>query len=274
MTKILDEREKWYSQRFVQFEIIKCLKNRELCFLTQKGLGDSEIKRAVRYLLAFSIDYLLKHMDWFNFLDFHLNMYHSTAVLKPEVPVFSYNLKERNKAPEYDEFNKNYSNYISGFNFLFDIDGKETENLQGEKMLIKKTFDDFKIPYYVLNSSKNGFHFVIPAMYMPKGESRELLETMANVAFNFKGIFILKGLDTSIYDNKRVQKVPYSYSCDGSICLPLNDEQLENFTPELVSFDNVMRTIMIKDRGLLIRTHGLSEEELKANVERFLREFK
>jgi hypothetical protein len=119
--KLLAERRLWYSQTFVKFEIIKCLKHRELCFLTAKG---EEKKKAVRYLLAFNTQYLDSHFAWFNFEQTLLNMYHSVAVLK-DVPVFSYNISERKKEEKYQEFDRNYRSYVVGYNMFFDFDGKE-----------------------------------------------------------------------------------------------------------------------------------------------------
>ena len=268
-----EQRRHWYNLRFVQFEIVKCLKHRELSFLSMKGTPDR--KRAVRYLLAFSIDYLNKHWEWFNFMRSPLNMYQSVALLKPEVPVFSYNLKERTSEEEYVKFGKEFDKYVESYNFLIDLDGDDTENLLGEAMVIKRVLDEFQVPYYVLNSSKKGFHFVIPAEFMPHYDNPlDLLNIISDSAVNLKGIYMLKGMDSTIYDNKRICKVPYSYSCDDCICLPLNDEQLENFTPEMVSFGNVMSTIMIRDRGLQLRTHNQTEETLKLNVRMFLDEFK
>ncbi len=269
--QILRERNFWYGQTYILFEIVKCLKNRELCFLTLKS---EEKKKAVRYLLGFNIDYLKKHMAWFNTEKGLLNIYHSVALLKPTVPVFSYNLKVRSRDEKYEEFNKNYSNYVEKYNFFLDIDGKEDFKLAlKEAKEIKKIFDEFKIPYYILNSSFWGFHFVIPSEYMPDLDIIKLLETLNELLYNFIGIHDFKMVDETIVDLKRVQKCPYSYSCDGSIVLPLDDKQLQNFKQEMVVMQTVLKDVRIKDRGLLLRTHNLSKEELKKNVLKFIESY-
>jgi hypothetical protein len=268
--QILAERKYYYSKIYVQFELIKCLKNRELCFLSLKS---EEKKKAVRYLIGWSLEYFKKHIDWFNFFESLINVYHSVAVLK-DVPVFSYDLATRKKEPKYIEFDKNYANYVTGYDFFWDIDGKENFELcHQEAKELKKIFDEYSLPYYIINSSKKGFHFVIPAEYMPKLEIHKLLETLNEIVYNMVGIYDFKTIDKSIIDLKRVKKVPYGFSCDNSICLPLSDAQFENFKAENVEMKQVLKDIFIKERGLLTRTYGLDEQTLKENVSKFLKEF-
>ena len=269
--KILKEREFWYSQTYILFEIIKNLHHRELCFLSQK----EEVKKhPVRYLLAFSINYLKKHFERFYFLKNLINMYNSCAILK-DVPVFSYNPRKRKEADEYKEFNENYVDYVQNYDFFMDIDGKENFELAfSEAKEIKKILDGYHLPFYCLNSSFNGFHFVVPASYLPSMEINELLKILERVMINIKGIYDFKTLDTSIVDLKRVRKVPYSYECSGAICLPLSDLQLENFKQSDVTMVNILKTIKIKERGNLTRNLDLGEEELKKNVFKFIDDFK
>jgi hypothetical protein len=103
-------------------------------------------------------------------------------------------------------------------------------------------------------------------------EMDKLIEKLNGVIYNLKGIFKLSSLDNSVIDLKRICRLPYSYSCDGSICLPLDDSQIQNFNPEMVKMENVMKNI-IRDRGLLTRAWGLSEQQLKENVVKFLKDF-
>jgi hypothetical protein len=268
--QILEERQTWYNLRFVQFELIKLLHHRELCFLSQKG---EPKKKAVRYLLCFSIDFWKKHTKWFNFDKSLLNVYHSVAFFKSNVPCFSWDLKRRTIKEEYKEFNENYEKFVKGYNFFLDLDGKKDfEKCYAETKEIKKIFDEYRLPYYMLNSSKTGFHFHILSEYLPDYPIKELLDVTYKVMYNLKGIYSFETLDM-LNDLKRVCKVPYSYVCDGSICLPLTDEMFSNFKPEMVSMKNVLSKIMIKNRGLLIRDWGLSQFELKTNVLKFMNDF-
>jgi hypothetical protein len=269
--QILAERIEWYSKTFVLLEIVKCLKNRELCFLSSKN---ELSKKAVRYLLGMSCDFIKKHMTWFNFLKSNINIYHSTALLKPIVPVFSYNLEERKKSEAYQNFDKNYADFVEGYNFFVDFDIKgDFEKGFVEAKEFKKILDSYKLPYYVLNSSFQGFHFCIEAKYLPKMPINELITLIREVIYNLKGIYSLSKLDDSITDLKRVQKCPYSY-VDGAVALPLDDKMFEKFQQSDVAMRKVLSTIKIMGRGLQVRNWGLTEQELQANVKKFFEEYK
>jgi hypothetical protein len=261
-------------------EIAKCLHHRELAFLTAKG---EEKRLNVRYLYGASYDIFQKHIQALNFLDKNINMYRSVATLKPNaIPVAPYNLIRRLEDMEYQELNQNYEQYVEDYDFLLDFDGKEYT--QPNKMYfdaknIKKIFDDFSLPYGVWNSSLKGIHFWIDGRYFPKETEDWLKKRCAlfqSIANNIKGIYAIDGLDTGIFDMKRLCKAPYSFISDGSICLPMDDKQFEEFfaSPERVAgYRQVMAKVFIKNRGLLVRNLHLSEEQLKKNCERFVKEF-
>lgn len=269
--KILEERKKWYNLTYVNFEIVKCLNDRELCFLSAKS---EERKFPVRYLMAFSINYLKKHMERFGFLKNLMNMYHSVSVLK-DLPIFSYNPRKRKEDYRYKEFNENYEDYVVGYNLFIDLDSKgDWKKALQDTLEIKKIFDEYRVPYYILSSSlKGGFHVHIPSEYMPKKNIHELIAEINEVVYNIRGIYSLESIDTSIFDIKRVCKVPYSLSSDGGVCLPLSDEMLKIFTPEMIKTENVLKKIMIKNRGLLLRTHNLDKDTLKKNVLKLFEDF-
>jgi hypothetical protein len=268
--RILQEREKWYSLLPVKFEICKCLKHREFAILDSK---EEKVRHTTRYLLAFSVAYLDKHFQRFEIGKTLRNLYMSVATLK-DVPVFSYNLEKRRSDLQYIEFNKNYKNYATGYNLFldFDLDPNNFEESYKEVLKAFKIFSEYKLPFFCLNSSKKGIHFHIPSEFLPKMEMDKLIEKLNGVIYNLKGIFKLSSLDNSVIDLKRICRLPYSYSCDGSICLPLDDSQIQNFNPEMVKMENVMKNI-IRDRGLLTRAWGLSEQQLKENVVKFLKDF-
>ena len=271
--EILKERADWYSKTFVQMEIVKALHHRELAFLTIKT-EPKELRHSIRYCLAFSIDYLLKHIIRFDFHKSLMNMYESVAVLQ-DVPVFSYNLKERRSEEEYRQFNENYKDYVVGYDIFFDIDGKEDfKKAYQDATELKKVLEEYKLRYYVLNSSKRGFHFRINANFVPINEDIDaFISKISKVLYNIKGIHDFTTLDISIGDIKRLCKVPYSYSCDNSICLPLSDEQFANFSEQMVEMDNVLASCIIKNRGLLERNATLTDEEARNNTLKFLEDY-
>jgi hypothetical protein len=269
--KILKEKNEWYNYTPVNFEIVKILKNRELSFIAKKE--ESGIRK-VRYFVAHNIAFLKKHFEAIRFDKSLINMYQSVAQLK-DIPVFSYNFRTRSKEEKYQEFNKEYENHVIGYDLFLDFDGKENfEKCHKETKEMKKIFDEYKIPYWMMNSSSKGFHFHIPAEYMPNYPIKDLIETIAKIINNIKAIYDFESLDTSIADLKRLCKTPYSFVNDATICLPLTDTQLETFTPEIVRMENILKNVAIKNRGLLTRTHNLTDEQLKKNVLKFIEEFR
>jgi len=267
--KILELRKKWMSQVFVRLEIVKALNGHELSFISAKG---EEKKLAIRYLFARSIEYLDKHTAWANFDKKLLNMYMSVVTLK-NIPIFSYNLEKRLSDEKYKEFNKNYQNYVINSDFFVDMDGKEDfETCLKETKELKKILEEYRVPYWIMNSSLKGFHFHIPQQFMPDFNENSL-KLIGEVMHNLKGVHSFTCLDDSICDLKRLCKVPLSSVCDGSVCLPLTDAQVENFRPENVEIENVLRTITIKNRGLLLRDYGLDSSVLKENTKKFLADY-
>jgi hypothetical protein len=261
-------RKEYYSKTFVQFELIKCLKHRELACLERKG------KKNIRFVMAFNIDYLKRHFDSLGILKRNVNLYHSVATLK-DIPVFSYNLKERTKEAKYVDFNLNFKDFIIGYDLFIDFDGKEDfKRCYEEAKEIKAIFDEKKLPYYLLNSSSTGFHIIIPTEFFNQTDIFKNIEDIKEIINNLAIIYGSMTIDTSISDLKRLKKLPYSFVKDGTIALPLTDEMFNNYSLEMVKAENVLKSVMLKNRGLLIRTHGLSTEQLKENVRQFINEYK
>lgn len=272
--QVLAERRKWYSINSVQYNITQGLKRRELSFISPKTEEPRIIKR---YLLGSSQGLLMAQMERFDFLKRLTNMYHSIATLR-YMPMLSHRIG-REKEEEYIQFRKDFVSYIDGYDLFFDLDGKENfPQCLKDVFVLKKLLDDHKVPYFVVNSSHKGFHFRVPSEFIDCPPDVEgvvaLIDALRSVIYNIKGIYNLPTLDDSVTDEFRVAKVPYSYVCDGCICLPLSDEQLDRFTEDMVSFDKVYRGIKVFERGLLVRTHGLTETQLKENMLSFLNKFK
>jgi hypothetical protein len=265
--KILELRKKWISQRFVQFEIAKALKGHELSFISTKG---EEKKVAVRYMFARSIDYLNKHLAWINFDKRLLNMYMSVATLK-DMPIFSYNMEKRLEDEKYKDFNKNYEKFVVGQDIFLDFDCKEdfSKGLAEVKEMVK-ILEEFKVPFWIMNSSFKGFHIHIPYQYLPENID---LRIIGEVLYNLKGVEDFTALDISINDSKRLCKVPYSCVGDGSVCLPLTNAMIDNFHSSFIEIENVLKNVPIKNRGLLLRDYGLDSSILKENVKKFLADY-
>jgi hypothetical protein len=266
------EREQYYSFIPALFEILKALKDKELAFLSIKGY---EPKKAFRYMWSNNLDYLKSHMKWVSFLKFPLNIYSSVATMKHNVPVFTYNLKERKNQEKYKDFNENFKDYINGYSLFFDFDGKEDfEKCYADAKRFKEILDDYKVPYYVNPSSFKGIHFTIPSEFMPQQDINKTLYELNIIIRVIKKLYAFETLDEMVIDAKRLKKLPYSMSCDGCICLPMSDKMFNNLLNEKLDYINVISRIKLKERGLLIRTHDCQSEQLKQNVIKFLDEHK
>lgn len=270
--QILEERKEYYSKTFILMEMVKCLYKKELAFLTLKT---EEKKKALRYMSASTIDYLQKHMNFFYINQSLINFYTGIAKFKNHIPVFTYNLEERKKEEKYKHFNDNFYNYVEKVDLFFDLDGKEHgfEKMYDETKILKHILDELEVPYYIIPSSFKGFHIIIPSEYMPQMDLKDLLIIFHNIIYNLKGIYQLKCLDESVIDIKRLRRCPYSYSCDGSICLPLDDLMFQNFQSYMITMGNVLKFQRLKNRGLLVRTYNYKDETLKKHVLNFISEY-
>jgi hypothetical protein len=268
--KFLSERKAYYQNTFILMEIVKCLKNKELAWLEKSD----NPKKNIRYLYASKMDFLKMHFEKLDFYDYNVNMYCSCANLS-HIPVITYNLKTRRFSPEYQEINNNYSKYVIAYDMLYDFDGKENFELcYKEARDFKAILEEMKVPYILQNSSKRGFHFIIEGKWFDNSNPIKNIDIFRNVIYNIKGIYDFKSLDDSITDLKRIRKLSYSVVSDGSICLPLSDEQFESFISQLIDIKCVLKRVQIKNRGLLERNYGLSESELRQNVMRFIKEYR
>lgn len=275
---ILEIRKDFYMFLPILWEMFKCLHDRELAFLSAKGV---EPKRAYRFYWANSFDAMKSHFKFVSLDEILLNVYTSVAKLKMPLPIFTYKLAIRRIDSEYKEFNKNFKNYVKGYSAFFDMDGKtkvgeeyvvDMKKCYEESKRLKQIFDDYKLPYFIQPSSFSGFHFVIPAEYIDLDSIDNLLYKLNIVIQRVKSDYGFEMLDSGVIDSKRLMKCPYSISCDGCVILPLSDYEFNNYSPEKLTWEYVKKAIIVKNRGLLIRTHNLSESELKSNVTKFIYE--
>lgn len=266
--ELLEKRKKWYFFKPAIYEMIKTCHNKEISFIDTINRTKS-----TRYLFASTTDYLLKHFKAFNFLTSNINFYQSCAYLK-NIPIMTYNLKIRKDTPEYQEFDNNYGSMLTGFDLFFDFDGKKDfSKCYKESTEFKEILEEHKVPYYLLNSSAKGFHFIIPYSFIDNNNPTQTISDCKEITLNLKKIYVFDCLDKSISDLKRLKKVPYSFVADGTIALPLTDKQFLNFTPEMVNIDSVMKNVRIIKRGLLIRDYGMTTEQLKKNTSKFINDF-
>jgi hypothetical protein len=272
----LKQQHEWYKFIPALFEIVKELKGHTLDILSSKL---EETKFGVRYFFAGTIDYLKKHLDAMSISDGTklINLYRSIAHLKGNIPIFTYALSERKSDPRYIQFDKEFVDLIDGFDLVFDIDSpkKDVTDAWGIAKQIKAILDEYKVPYYVKSSGTRGWHFIIPYNYMPEINPLELQSDHYKVLYNIAGIYEWSDyIDCSVASHpKTLIKCSYAFD-SGNISLPMSDIEFENFSPEKIKMEWVLKNVILKNRGLMTRTHGLSEEELRKNVKKFLDDFK
>lgn len=266
--RILKERENYYSHTFVRFEILKQLRGKEFACLDK-----IEHKGNIRYMNALNYDYLLLYFAKLRLVTRNLTFYHSVANLK-NLPRINFNLKTRMKEDDYINFDKNFEQNMTGFDFFLDFDCKENFEIGYKEVKeFKSVLEELQVPYYILNSSARGFHIVIPTEFFNEENIPENVKLFNKIGNNIKIIYGFESLDTSIWDSHRLKKLPYSYVEDGTIALPLNDDQFNNYSIEKVKCKNVLKNVILKNRGLLLRHYGLTKEQLKINTQKFIKEY-
>jgi DNA primase catalytic subunit len=245
------KREEYYMQRKVLFEIVKQMRFREGAFL-QKIPQEKYKSFAVRQINAWNIELMLRNMERFEFLKYPMNMYYSLAKYS-SIPMASFDPQKRRE--DYRKWAKEWKNNFIGMDFAFDIDNKNLKKALEDTKKIKKFFDERNIPYKLAFSGNKGFHIEIPQENIVGiKEPDEWVLAYQSLVEIIKRKLKVKSLDSSITDAKRIFKVKYSWDVKtGLICLPLTDEQLENFTIDIVTPENVIKISNLGFRGLLIR---------------------
>lgn len=267
----------WYSFIPVKFEMVKISQRREVAFLKPVH---------IRGLNLWKIDHLQKYLDLANYEDKRPNMYISVARLN-NIPIFTYNPAERQKETSV-WFRESYFKEVFAYDLFLDFDKEDGESwgpIKAEVQKLLEWFEEFKVPYVLIFSGNKGFQVVIDYKYLPekltfevdergKGKERSIYEFTKIFQEKLKEVFDLKHLDLA--NNgipNRLRKLPYSLVGD-NVVLPLNDEDFRYWSIEKMHKDYVMKNAVIKNRGLLERSYGLTTKQLKEDFLMFVKEFK
>jgi len=281
---IVTIRQEYYQQPYVLYNLVNQLKFR---YLSARRINKEGKPILTRYYLGYSIPLLQQSLTKLNALnDQSIKLYFDLATWKDEkgnTPMFNFDSKKRKEDKE--KFNDEFNKYMIDFDFAIDLDSdKDIMISWKDAKKIKKLFDEYKLPYSLKFSGGRGFHFLIEGKWFnPKmkaknkvllyGKLAKIIMIMCKIKEHDKG----GTFDDSIYDDRRIFKIAYSLqNKDGKeyVCLPLSDEQFNNFRLEDMELMNVMKKNRLFKRGLLTRDYGLSEKELKKNVIKFIKEMK
>lgn len=247
----------YYSKLFIQFEIVKANKGREMALLPNKHpMEGMKAGIAVRNIKAYSLGYLNSNLEAFDFYKKNYNIYVSVAILK-NFPTFSYAVTQRQSQQKefLQEFYKNPKNFIDGYDIFIDIDSDNFKEGYHQTQKTINFFKEYDLPVMVNPSGgkDGGFHIkvdfkhfkgLIPPTKMPK-LGREIATDLMEDG--------VSDLDWKLFDIRRVTKCPYTLVYNGTnlnVVLPLTQEQFKDLTPETYKLKNVMKEVALKSRGL------------------------
>lgn len=242
-------RRQWYNNPVIMHNIIERNKYRETAFISTN-------KIAVRCLKVNASHYMAQNFKRWRFFKEPFNVYHSLATY-PDMPMFSFSPKD--KRQEMNEFNKTHTDYIKGFDFMFDIDNPNIQLSYSSTAKVKKIFDKYQIPYWLQPSANKGFHLRVDyidfATEMKTWKWQTLADNLKRFAEKFKTIENIPDIDLSVFDLRRLAKTPYSVVYPYYfIALPLSDAQFNDFRLKDISIKTLLpKAQSLRNRGVLKR---------------------
>lgn len=259
--------ETWdfYKQRIIQFQLLNGTRERESFF---KDFDGHLHIRPMNLFSTQGIEYNLASCG-FNERPFHF--FASVALIdwrKFKNPPEDKKLWKEFRA----EFKEAFDSLVKGYDFIIDIDSPDLVQAHATASKIKKIFDEYSLPYYIIFSGSKGFHFHIDwadwshIALKQSSNPKDWAEMSKQVAKNLtQKIGVNFGSEKeidSIYDLRRVLRVPYSvHPKTQFVALPLDDKQFNEFVPTAFTIGNVNRNIRLMNRGTM--KHPCSAEGLK-----------
>ena len=200
----------YYKQKKVQFELVKNMKGREVSLL---GEGVP-----VRCIKAHNIGYLNSNFKAFRFFNTQYNIYSSLALLN-NMPMFSYSPKTRRD--QQDKFIIEFENYVTSYDVAFDFDSHHytIEKCYNDVDKFCRMLTNSDVSFN-LKSSGSGFHIgIFPTTC--REEVSGTIDFLKNSISVLKQVYRLDSLDSSVYDIRRLWKIPYSLDIrSGNVALP------------------------------------------------------
>lgn len=228
----------WYKTPQVKFRMIQFTYNRETMFIKKEDNRGGATTRMLRIHNLNSFFVWSKRLNMFK-LNREYNLYYSLAKYKNGIPYTTLDMKNR----DFSDWNNNHWKEMESYDFLLDIDAGSHSDIMFAHYSawnIKNRFDDLNVPYH-LRFSGRGFHFVMPfaCFGFQEGDVSFNPDDKENIYFVFMNIAMelhnrySEMVDTSIYDSRRVTKIPYSlalYDGRNYVCASFSsDEEFENF---------------------------------------------
>lgn len=229
----------WYRIAEVKFHMIRYTYKRETMLIPPKhSVSGGKTTRMIKIHNVQHLDLWLQSMHIADSKKDY-NMYYSLAKYKDGIPHGSLNLSER----DFGNWNEDHWKEMESYDFVIDVDAgnhKEIEFAYYSAVKVKKFFDELNVPYN-LRFSGMGFHFLIPYNYFSDlkmdlsfdPDSEHSIYNLYNSIANKLHKKFSEMVDVTIYDSRRVIKIPYSlamYSSGNFICMPFySDEEFDKF---------------------------------------------
>lgn len=273
MTEIINKRQRYYGLQFVQYELLRAMKNREVMLMDR--YDHSKVIRGHFISTKQYLAYLLTRKNWLNFYNNDYNIYISCAQYR-KIPVFTINLRERsNETREW--FSKKAWTQIYDYDLLLDFDAKESKywvNMLQEVYKMLALLDQFKVKHYLIPSG-SAFQIVIPGEILPfenifkenASDPETKTYKVKRLVQTIKETFRFQYLDLhGVGANLKVMKCPYS--CVGqNVVLPLRN--LDGFSYSLMDINTVIKEVNLFKRGPCWRNNYAIYDNRK-NMKSFL----
>lgn len=245
--------KEYYSQRFVLYLLANYSHKRTFELMIPRHLDPNDKGLAYRYRRVSNPSALTYFFEKYQVFEKPFNLYSSVATIDTtEFPILSMVKEEAIKQRKV--INKDFKKYVTGYDLKIDIDSKNIDEAHEQARIVKKLFDDYEVPYWIMFSGRRGFNITVPyqnlwdtnVLYYPK--------LCKDFAERLKNKYSLKGIDLKVYDLNSFFKIPYSIArATNYVTMPLTDQQFDNFNKEDYEIDKVLKNYKLFNRRLLVR---------------------
>lgn len=232
-----------YGNFRIQNLMIRYLFRREVMRIVPKFCDPELQKNTMRMFRAHntqSLKWLFRFSKIYTPERYPVNFYYSLATYKGAIPG-RWNVSADEKK-FYDEFKDKATEYMSGYDYVVDIDApdeKEIKEAARATLKIHEMFNDVGLRHD-MRFTGGGFHIIVPYQAFEKvphsfnpydSLSIYALHTEISLAlYNTVSEFV----DHSIHDSRRVVKIPFSVSmCENKnyVVHPISGYELMDFNP-------------------------------------------